>query len=378
MGGADPMRRAIWYWVFAGVLVVGFCFGCRDESPVKIGLLTSTSGRVADSGISGYDAAQLAVEQCNQAGGISGRKVQLLVRDDRGEPEAGRRALRELLAAGVTAVIGPMTSDMALAVTPIANEVKVLLMSPTATTEALSGQKDYFFRVASTTRTYATKTADFIINSRHKHRIAVIYDLNNRSFALNWIENFKQRLTALRGELITTAGFSAQGEVTFLEIVEKVLTTGPDGIVIVANSMDSALFCQQIRKRDASVEITLSDWGATERLLELGGKAVEGVTVVQAFDRRSQNQRYQAFRKIYTERYHREPGFPGVNTYDAAQVILAALNAQKGDQSLCDTVLGMKTFEGLQSNFSFDPFGDARRPLVSISIVQNRQFVVLE
>ena len=149
-------------------------------------------------------------------------------------------------------------------------------------------------------------------------------------------------------------------------------------MVIVANSMDSALLCQQIRKIDSQIEIVLSDWGGTERLLEMGGRAVEGITVLQAFDRGSQAPAYQTFRKIYLERFQREPGFPGVNTYDAIQVLLAAFKSQESGPDLKKTILGIKCFEGLQSNFCFDAFGDAIRPQASISTVKNNRFVVLE
>ena len=142
--------------------------------------------------------------------------------------------------------------------------------------------------------------------------------------------------------------------------------------------MDSALLCQQIRKVDNNIKITLADWGATERLLELGGKAVEGVTVVQTFDRESPNPRYQAFRKLYLERYNREPGFPGVYAHDATQVILDALRAQRKGESLKETVLSIRQFDGLQGKYSFDDFGDVKRSNASISIVQNQKFVVVE
>lgn len=378
MKGATRALRKRRYWAGAGVLLIMILLGCKAEKPVRIGFLAGTSGRVADLGISGRDAAQLAIEQCNQAGGISGRRVQLITKDDQNQPEVGRRAVRQLIDEGVVAIIGPMTSAVAMAVTPIANEGKVLLLSPTATTESLSGRKDYFYRVTSTTRTYAAKSAEFIARTGRMHRAAAIYDLNNRSFALNWIENFEKRFSDLGGELIGATGFTSQADRTFLEIARNVLNTHPDGIVIAANSMDAALFCQQIRKLDTTVEITLSDWGATERLLALGGKSIEGITVVQAFDRESRNPRYQAFRKLFKDRFHREPGFPGVNTYDAAQVILTALRARTDGQPLRAVIQGIQQFEGLQSNFALDPFGDARRPQVSISIVRNRQFIVLE
>ena len=138
------------------------------------------------------------------------------------------------------------------------------------------------------------------------------------------------------------------------------------------------MLCQQIRKADTQIPITLADWGATERLLELGGKAVEGVTVIQTFDRENKSPSYQKFRKEYMEYYQREPGFPGVYAWDATQVIMTALKARKKGQSLKETVLAIGQFQGLQGEFNFDPFGDVIRSKASISVVQNGKFVVLK
>ena len=81
-------------------------------------------------------------------------------------------------------------------------------------------------------------------------------------------------------EIVASVSFRTDEGRTFMDISEELLTLKPDGVLVIANSMDSALICQQIRKVDSDMLITLADWGATERLLELGGKAVEGVTVM--------------------------------------------------------------------------------------------------
>jgi branched-chain amino acid transport system substrate-binding protein len=360
------------------VLTALVSLGCGVEEPIRIGFLAGTSGRVADAGISSRDAAQMAIEHCNQSGGVSGRRVRLIVKDDQDRPDVAREAVQDLIDKGVAAIIGPITSHIALAVLPSANEAKVLVLSPTVAGDALSGKDDLFFRVAPTTRDYATRSATFLFESRRMRRAAAVYDLSNRAYTESWVEGFKRAFHEAGGELIATIGFDARTDRTFLEIAGELLAARPDGILIVANSMDSALLCQQIRKLDSRMEIALSDWGATERLLELGGKAVEGVTLVQSYDPREQNLRYRTFRKAYMERYHREPGPPAVNTYDAVQVILAALRSQKRGQPLHETILSIERFEGLQGDFGFDRFGDALRPRPSITIVRDRQFIALE
>ena len=378
MKTVDSARPPASSWIRAGVVIVVLFLGCTAKEPVRIGFVAGTSGRVADLGISGRDAALLTVEQCNRSGGIHGRQVRLLIEDDQQDPAIARRAVRNLIDNGVVAIVGPMTSDMALAITPVINEARVPAVSPTATTQALSGRDDHFFRVTSTTDDYAAKSARYQISSGDMHRITAAYDLGNRSFSENWLENFRKTFTGLGGEIVTAVGFNADAGRTFLSLAHELLAPGPDGVLIIANSMDSALLCQQIRKIDGQVKITLADWGATERLLELGGKAVEGVTVVQTFDRDSPSPRFQDFRKAYRERYQREPGFPGVNSHDATRVVLAALRACPRGQDLKQTLLKLKHFEGLQSDFAFDDFGDVKRSNASISIVRDRKFVVVE
>ena len=139
-------------WIITGILVGLLFSACGDKDPLLIGFVGGTSGRVADLGISGRDAVQLAVDQCNRAGGIHGRQVQLVMKDDQQDPDIARQAVQDMIRKGVAAVIGPMTSDMGLAVLPLLDEAGLLAVSPTATTRLFSGHDDYFSRVCSTTR----------------------------------------------------------------------------------------------------------------------------------------------------------------------------------------------------------------------------------
>ena len=138
---AETRRRRPFFSARTAVLlsIVTALWGCPSDQPIKVGFVAGTSGRVADLGISGRDAAELAIAQCNQKGGIDGRKVQLVIRDDQQQPQAARQAVRELIEEDVVAIIGPMTSDMGMVMAPIADAAQTLLISPTVTTEDLSG-----------------------------------------------------------------------------------------------------------------------------------------------------------------------------------------------------------------------------------------------
>jgi branched-chain amino acid transport system substrate-binding protein len=352
--------------------------GCDSKTPVKIGFIAGMSGRVADLGIAGLDAVQMCIEKENKDGGINGHRIALVIKDDRHDPDVARQAAAELIQEGVAAIIGPMTSQMAMAIAPILNKHRMLCVAPTVSTQKLFGIDDYFFRVVPSVRVNALVSADYHIKSGDITRAAVIYDVGNRSYTKSWLENFKAFFIKGGGEIVSTIPYNTKENNPFGEIAQKTLALDVNGILIIANSMDSALLCQQIRKKDKTVNITIADWGSTEQLLEFGGKAVEGVTVVQTFDREHSAPAYQAFRKAYIKQLGREPGFPGVNGYDAAHVVSTALKRQQRGEDLRTTVLSIRRFEGLQGPLVFDDYGDMTRSNSSMSIIKNRKFMLLE
>ena len=365
-----------WVWAIIG-LSIAVLLGCEPPEPIRIGFVGGTSGRVADLGIAGRDAVLLAVELRNQSGGVAGRKVKLLIKDDQQNPEVARRAVRDLIEQGVVAIVGPMTSAMAIAVVPIANEAKVLLMSPTATTDDLTGLDDYFFRLNTSARDNASRIARYHVGQNATRRLAATYDLRNKSYTENWLDSFRATYVQGGGEVVKVIGFESGGETTFLQLAQDLLAAPVDGVLIVANSVDTALLCQQIRKLGSRVPIISSEWAATERLVELGGKAVEGVIMAQNFDRNSTAPRYRAFYQAYRDRFHREPGFGGVIAFDAANVVLDALAQRREGRSVKETVLAARRFEGVEEPMLFNEFGEVKRRLF-ITVVRDGQFMVVE
>ena len=369
-------NASTWVWAIIG-LGIAVLLGCEPPEPIRIGFVGGTSGRVADLGIAGRDAVLLAVELRNQSGGVAGRKVKLLIKDDQQNPEVARRAVRDLIEQGVVAIVGPMTSAMAIAVVPIANEAKVLLMSPTATTDDLTGLDDYFFRLNTSARDNASRIARYHVGQNATRRLAATYDLRNKSYTENWLDSFRATYVQGGGEVVKVIGFESGGETTFLQLAQDLLAAPVDGVLIVANSVDTALLCQQIRKLGSRVPIISSEWAATERLVELGGKAVEGVIMAQNFDRNSTAPRYRAFYQAYRDRFHREPGFGGVIAFDAANVVLDALAQRREGRSVKETVLAARRFEGVEEPMLFNEFGEVKRRLF-ITVVRDGQFMVVE
>lgn len=358
------------------LLTVGLGTACAPREPIRIGFLGGISGRVADLGIGGRNGATLAVELRNQAGGIQGRTIELIAEDDQQDPEVAKQAVARLIERQVVAIVGPMTSAMAMATVPLVNQAQVLMISPTVTTKALAGLDDHFLRVIDSTTAYAGKSAAYHASEQASRRVAVALDLRNRAYTESWLQDYQKAFEAAGGALTATVPFSSSDDTRFSLVADELLRSRPDGVLILANSVDTALLAQQIRKRDGRVYINASEWAATERLLELGGQAVEGIVIAQFIDRDSRQPAYLAFRKAYLERFGQEPGFPGLTAFDATNVVLDALAAPAAGQTLKQTTLARQEFAGAQSAIRFDASGDAVRQTY-LTTIRNGAFVRL-
>lgn len=364
--------------VRAGILMATLLglLGCAPPDPVRLGFVGGLSGRVADLGLNGRDGALLAVELRNKAGGVKGRRVELLTEDDQQDPDVARQAVTRLIERKVQAIVGPMTSAMAMATVALVDQAQIPMVSPTVTTNDLTGLDDYFFRVLSPTRNFAAKSANFHFQRAGVRRVAAVYDLSNKAYTESWLADYRTAFTAAGGRLVASISFTSSGETHFAELARQLLKTNADGIVIIANSVDAAMLCQQLRKLNASIPIAAAEWSATELLIELGGRAVEGIVIAQFLDRQSTQPTYVEFRRNYLARFRKEPGFAGLTAFDATNVILEGLEHRLPGQSLKQTLTTRKTFGGAQSPVVLDAFGDTSRE-THLATIKDGSFVAL-
>ncbi|WP_277058400.1 ABC transporter substrate-binding protein [Trichlorobacter lovleyi] len=365
-------------------IVVGFCCllgllaACAPKEPVRIGFIGGMSGRVADLGVAGRNGAMLAIEQRNAAGGIHGRTVELVVKDDGQNPEIAQKAVAELLNNRLELIIGPMTSSIAMAVLEQINASRCVLLSPTVTTTALTGKDDNFLRVIGDTRSYASKVAGYQAVKLGRRSVAVIYDLNNRSYTESWLNDFKAEFERHGGSVMAVQTYQSSPATSFNQLATVLLKNKPQLVLVIANAIDAALICQQIRKLDPVVAIGLSEWASTERFVELAGGAAEGVVVSQFLDRNDRSERYQTFRKQYRERFGgQEPGFAGLAGYDAALAAMEAYGARRSGETLKQTLIRLNSFQGVQQKYQIDRFGDANRATL-MTVIRNGSYQTLE
>ena len=329
-------------------------------SSVKLGFSAGLSGLKSELGISGRNGAQLAVEEINRNGGIRGRKLELLVMDDKNDARIACAVDQSLAKQGVNIIIGHMVSSVATDTVKNANENKVLLISPTIAMEELTYIDDNFIRVIASNKVQGYSLAKAVLRETPVRSIAIVYDENNASFAKIINESFEMQMRDSGGSVVANASFKNRSD--FKSIISVLRESNADGVLLIASAIDAGMFCQQSRKQNLKLPVFSPMWTMTNDFIQAGGADVEGAYLISQVDLESEAAVYVEFKKAYQDRYGESPSFASILSYDAVMVAAAAIQEAGTDSTaqVKDTILRIGEFSGLQGPINMDEFGDVK------------------
>ncbi|SMD12618.1 ABC transporter substrate-binding protein [Sporomusa malonica] len=366
--------------VFAVSLIIALsALGCANRQPVKVAFVAGLTGRQSDIGVAGRNGAVLAVEEMNKAGGILGRPVELIVKDDKNDPNVVRAVDEELVRAEVEIIIGHMTSAAAVAALPVVADGKALIISPTARADILSGRDDLFISVMPPLKVSADHQAMYAINKLGLKQMVVVYDLSNPDFSQAWADAFAAKYEEMGGKVIAKVAFTSGSGVPYERLTKDVAAYRPEGVLLVASAVDAAMLSQWIRKSQLTVPLLSSSWGMTADFIYHGGQAVEGVIFSSPFIPDDRGQAYNQFVSKYQERFGSQPNFAAAYGYEAAQVALAGMKKAGNNkaQAVKNAIIAQSQFPGIRSDIAINATGDASRECWMVT-VKNGQFVTLD
>lgn len=346
---------ALGFWLFSS------CQEAKKE-PIFIGFVGTLTGPYSDLGVSGRDGVILAVEEKNSSGGLLGRSLELLIRDDKNDPDIAIKADSDLIQKGVIAIIGHMTSTMSMAALPLINESGTVMVSPTSASSHLSGRKDFFFRAYEPIEQEVRDLATWIREKEGIERMAVAYDVRNPAFAKDYAERFENAYREMGGQVLITLGTEAGNSGEIVRLAERLLAYHIECLLIVHNALDTAFLLNVLRSGGWKGKAFASAWSMTREILEQGGQTVEGLQSIVPFLPDHPSQKYIKFRENFLRRFRREPDFPAVCGYEAAQLIFKAYERSRAPgRPLARAIVEIGEFEGLQSKIVMDQFGDPKR-----------------
>jgi branched-chain amino acid transport system substrate-binding protein len=356
-------------------LALALLAGCGK--PVRVGAIVSRSGAASSYGEQVTRGFDLAVEQINASGGVDGRRLELLYRDDSTNPEIGLAALRGLVEQDrVSTVLGAVSSTVTVRLAPYCERHKVLLMSPTASAPQLSEAGDYIFRAFPSDVLEGTSMAEFA-RDLGLDRVAILAVDNEYGSSLT--RAFTDRLKASGGNVVASLTFPEGDTSAIADAVAALPGLAPRGLYIPAYASDLATVLRLLRETRIR-PIVLGTSSAGSEVIRASGPAAENLVFpMSSFDPASDNAEVHAFAAAFKARYGSEPDMYAAHGYDTVRVLAAAatLAGSWGADEIHDALLHIDNYEGVTGRLAFDRNGDVVQ-YPRLYIVRGGQFVAYD
>ncbi|MFY0691662.1 MAG: ABC transporter substrate-binding protein [Paracoccaceae bacterium] len=354
-------RRALGGLALAAA--TAFSLPAMAQDSVKIGLIASLSGPSAKSGEAITRGMALAIEEINASGGVLGKPLELVRRDDEGNPGKGLTAARELIQReGVAVLFGGLQTPVSLAIVPYVNQSKVPFMGPWAAGTPITkngAEENYVFRVSA---------VDEMVDVALVERAMTVHGAKNPGMMLinnPWGESNEKGLTAaLEAKGLPTAGIERveANDIDVVPQLTRLKEAGADAIFMVANVGPSAQVMKSLERMNWDVPV-VSHWGpAGGRFSELAGPRAKTVEMIQTFtfsgnDSPKAAATLDALKAMFPEIKSAADVTPAVgiaNAYDALHLTaLAIANAGSLDgPAIREGYYAIDSYDGLIKSYS--------------------------
>jgi branched-chain amino acid transport system substrate-binding protein len=363
----------------AGVLTLGmalvFATGAGAREMVKIGLSAPLTGDWAEYGNDFRRSAQMVINQVNRNGGIRGAEVVLAVEDSRGDPKEAVLIAEKFVAdPQVIAEMGDFSSSACMAAAPVYERAGMVQMSPTSSHNDFTKKGEYMFRVVATQAQEGPFNANWAVNELGKKKIASIY-INN-DWGVNANEYFIAAAKEMGAEILAEEAF-VPGEKDFTAILSKIKRMEPDLVYLPLFYADAAALMNQARRARLDATFMSNSSLFSEKTIELGGEAVNGIVLPVNFFPSDPRPAAQNFLRDYRALYDAEPNQFAALAYDAANLLVAALHrAGVEDRSAVrEALVGLEGFQGATGPISYKESRDPAKELVKI-MIQDGEWVL--
>jgi branched-chain amino acid transport system substrate-binding protein len=347
----------------AGALALGTAVAAKAQESIKLGLVAAMSGQSAKSGEAIVRGLSLAIDEINAKGGVLGKKIELLVRDDESNPAKGVVAARELVQRErVAALFGGLDTPVSIAIVPFVNGAKVPFMGVWAAGTPITrngAAENYVFRVSAVDDIVDVALVDYAIKKYGSKKPGMIL-INNP-----WGESNEKGLrAALQAKQMPFAGIEKfeTNDVDVVPQLTRLRQAGSDVLFLVANVAPSAQVVKSLDRMSWDVPI-VSHWGpAGGRFSELAGPSGAKVHFIQTYSFSGKlspkgeavlaglNKKYPEIKSLADV----TPAVGIANAYDAMHLTALAIAAAGSTEGpkVRQAFYGIEKYDGLIKSYS--------------------------
>jgi branched-chain amino acid transport system substrate-binding protein len=336
--------------------------------PIVIGMVTEGTGPNAEAGLYQNNGAKLAVDEINQAGGVLGRPIKLVIEDNQSTNPGSVLAISKLTSAGnLTALIGTVRSTQIQAISPTVLRAGLPMIMGGTDTSLTHVNNPWIFRARPNDSYSAKVIADYGANTLKLKKWAIVY--SNDAFGNGGQKALAAALKPYGATPVVVEGFQSNSQ-DFTPIVLAVKNSGADIVsTYIANSPDVAIFGKQLRQLGVKAQWVGSPSMSTETALKLGGDALYGSYSIADFTPDSSPEA-KAFAQKYRATYKLDADLYSAWPYDSVKLLALAIknaNSTKPDD-IAKALRAIKGYRGVEGTYTFDQHGDG---LHGYNVVKN-------
>ncbi len=370
--------RSVFQVLCAALLALSLSNGLPAQEPIKIGEFASLTGKEATYGQTVHKGTLFAIEEINAAGGVLGRKLELITEDNQSKAGESATVVKKLISRDkVVAVLGELTSGRTLEAAPICQAAKIPLISPGATNVSVTAKGNYIFRVCFIDDFQGTVMAKFAYDSLKLHRVAILSSASSAQ-SVGLAKYFRERFTAAGGTVVLEQKYG-EGDKDFRAQLTAIKAAGVEGVFVPGYYTEAALISKQARDLGLTVPLLGVDGWESSELISIGGAAVEGAYFSTHYSAENQAPGVAAFNARFRSRWGHDSDALSALAYDAAMVLADAIKRAGTTESakLRDALAGTKDYAGATGKITFDAQRNPTKSAVVLT-VKNGRFSFLQ
>jgi ABC-type branched-subunit amino acid transport system substrate-binding protein len=319
------MKKFTCLIIFLGILLHFSISSAMAQETYRIGAAFALSGSIAVYGEGFKKAVDLAVEEINAAGGIKGKKIEIMYEDNKSTPKDCVTAVRKLITVDrVPVIFGPAASSNFMAAAPVAQESKVVMISAEGAAPALTKAGEYIFRVFPSDVLQGKGISDLCVRLNYKE-VPIMYVNNDWGLGLKnvFVENFKKEAGKVTDEIPYD-----EGKTDYRTELIRATKGNPRATVNLTYIKEGAVMFKQAYEMGIKTQWICGSAAKAPKLVELAGKAVEGVIgTYPVFSQETKE--VKAFKAAWKKKYG-DAKIPIFGEYNYDMVFITAKAIEKG------------------------------------------------
>jgi len=362
-------------FVFSILFLTGLAYG----QDIRIGFFAPITGPAAADGASAKNAVELGLKEVNDAGGINGKKINLIIYDDRLNPQEAVAVANKLIEKDkVVGVVSGSYSGPTRVTAPIFQKAGIPMVAgyavhPDVTWDSKERKpNDFCFRNGFLGEIEGAAAAEFAVKSLKAKKVSLVFMDNDFGRAIS--SGFAERAEKLGAKVLTKQMYKFPGEKDFRPYLTRIKEGNPDLIFAAGYYNEAASIVRQAKELGVTSKIMGEEGFDSPKFLEIAGPAAEGVIIATNLDRDDPRPLVQNFLKNYRKAYNEDADMVGASSYDAFMILVNAIRkAGTASRAIQKALLETKDYNGLTGKISRFVQGEVVKP-VQIQVVKGGKF----